>query len=179
MSIRDIAGQVGIKESSIYNHFSSKQHIFDTIISQSMEELQAYFGHIQVPAHDGDSVDMYDGLDFDGIFQKISNTYRYYFENENFRMFRNILMISRFDNAQCQTLYKKVFFEQPVAIQTRVFSRMMDLGIFKRADAGAVAMEFYGPVFTMVHLYDSYAEVEAPLRTHLALFMENFRMGEQ
>lgn len=35
-----------------------------------------------------------DGLDFDGLFQKISRTFRYYFENENFRMFRNILMIS-------------------------------------------------------------------------------------
>ena len=34
VSVRDIAKAVGIKESSLYNHFKNKQDIFDTIISE-------------------------------------------------------------------------------------------------------------------------------------------------
>ncbi len=32
VSVRDIAKAVGIKESSLYNHFKNKQDIFDSIV---------------------------------------------------------------------------------------------------------------------------------------------------
>jgi len=34
ISVRDIANAVGIKASSLYNHFKNKQDIFDTIIER-------------------------------------------------------------------------------------------------------------------------------------------------
>ena len=33
VSVRQIAGEVGIKESSIYNHFKSKEAILDSILN--------------------------------------------------------------------------------------------------------------------------------------------------
>lgn len=39
-SIRDIAKEVGIKESSIYNHFASKNNILDTILEYQIEGYQ-------------------------------------------------------------------------------------------------------------------------------------------
>ncbi len=178
VSIRDIAGAVGIKESSIYNHFKGKQEIFDTIIQQSIDEMAAYFVGIQVPANKEDNVSMYDGLKFDALYEKISNTFRYYFENENIRMLKNILLISQFDNPSCRSLYKRVFYDEPVAIQTRVFQRMMDIHMFRFADAGQLAVEFYGPVFAMIHLYDTFEDVEALLRSHLRLFIQCFGTEE-
>jgi len=41
VSVRDIARSVGIKESSIYNHYSSKQSILDGICAQFIETLHA------------------------------------------------------------------------------------------------------------------------------------------
>lgn len=32
VSVRDIAGQVGIKQSSLYKHYTSKQDIFDSLV---------------------------------------------------------------------------------------------------------------------------------------------------
>ena len=34
VSVRDIAYAVGIKESSLYNHFKNKQDIFDSILRE-------------------------------------------------------------------------------------------------------------------------------------------------
>lgn len=41
VSIRDIAGTVGIKESSIYYHFKSKQDILDTLVRKYEEKIQS------------------------------------------------------------------------------------------------------------------------------------------
>lgn len=32
VSVREIAGAIGIKESSLYNHFANKQEIFDQTV---------------------------------------------------------------------------------------------------------------------------------------------------
>ena len=32
VSVRDIAGQVGIKQSSLYKHYTNKQDIFDSLV---------------------------------------------------------------------------------------------------------------------------------------------------
>ena len=39
VSVRQIAGEVGIKESSIYNHYSSKQEILNAIFEYYIDEM--------------------------------------------------------------------------------------------------------------------------------------------
>ena len=39
VSVRQIASEVGIKESSIYNHYSSKQAILNRILEYYVEEM--------------------------------------------------------------------------------------------------------------------------------------------
>lgn len=43
VSIRDIATEVGIKPASIYNHFTSKEALLETIMIRYSEEYEAYF----------------------------------------------------------------------------------------------------------------------------------------
>ena len=43
ISVRDIANAVGIKASSLYNHFKSKHDIFDTIIGRYSEHVNNFF----------------------------------------------------------------------------------------------------------------------------------------
>ena len=49
VSVREIAGAIGIKESSLYNHFANKQEIFDqTVESVSYTHLftETYTGRL-------------------------------------------------------------------------------------------------------------------------------------
>ena len=39
VSVRQIAGEVGIKESSIYNHYNSKEAILDSILNFYIEKM--------------------------------------------------------------------------------------------------------------------------------------------
>lgn len=39
VSVRDITGKVGIKESSLYNHFKSKEEILTTIFERFRSEF--------------------------------------------------------------------------------------------------------------------------------------------
>ena len=48
ISVRDIAKAVGIKASSLYNHFKNKQDIFDTIIEKYSAHINKLLEHIKI-----------------------------------------------------------------------------------------------------------------------------------
>ncbi len=177
VSIRDIAGKVGIRESSIYNHFENKQAIFDEIIRLCTEEMQNWFMRVQVPERAGADVSMYDGLSYELLEKKIMDTFRFYFENESAVLLRRILLISQFDNERCRALYRRLFYEEPVRIQTAVFARQMETGAFRKADPGKAAVEFYGPVFLLLHVSDSFEQIREALTAHLQEFLHNYAKG--
>ena len=43
VSVRDIARAVGVKESSLYNHFKNKQDIFDDILREYAQRTEEFF----------------------------------------------------------------------------------------------------------------------------------------
>ena len=49
VTVRDIASAVGIKASSIYNHFESKQDIFNTIIDKYTAINKSFFDSLNKP----------------------------------------------------------------------------------------------------------------------------------
>ncbi|MEK5257273.1 TetR/AcrR family transcriptional regulator [Paenibacillus sp. FSL F4-0125] len=40
VSVREIAGAVGIRESALYKHYKNKQDIFDTVVQVAAERIQ-------------------------------------------------------------------------------------------------------------------------------------------
>ena len=43
VTVRDIASAVGIKASSLYNHFENKQNIFNTIVDKYTTINESFF----------------------------------------------------------------------------------------------------------------------------------------
>ena len=46
VSIRDICGEVGIKESTLYYHFKNKQDILDSLVAKFKNHIAELLGHI-------------------------------------------------------------------------------------------------------------------------------------
>ncbi len=54
VSVRDIAASVGIKDASLYNHFSGKQALFDAILEGAITRLRGYFEPMTAPVTEAD-----------------------------------------------------------------------------------------------------------------------------
>ena len=69
-SVKNIADAVGIKDASLYNHFKSKQEIFDSIvelISKHISELSQTLGVPQYDKPDTLASGFFIKLDLDGL----------------------------------------------------------------------------------------------------------------
>src|SRR5690554_7789726 len=50
VSMRELAAEVGIKASSIYNHFSSKEDIFNSLLTEMQNRYEQIVHQVRVPS---------------------------------------------------------------------------------------------------------------------------------
>ena len=69
-SVKNIADAVGIKDASLYNHFKSKQEIFDSIVELILEHISGLSEKLGIPSYDEQYVStygFYENLDLEEI----------------------------------------------------------------------------------------------------------------
>lgn len=136
VSIRDIAGEVGIKESSVYFHYKNKQAIFDALLSDvrgHMEGMKARFG---ARFDEGGEVT-------EEAFVAVAVHYLHgFFGSEPMHLFVDMLSIERHASEAAAQVYRELLFEVPIAHQRQVFAQMQARGIFRPGDAEALAREY-------------------------------------
>ena len=64
VSVREIAGAIGIKESSLYNHFANKQEIFDQTVEFCWQEAETYFKEQGLPFTGEEDLNIFGEEDF-------------------------------------------------------------------------------------------------------------------
>ena len=155
VSVRDIAYGIGIKESSLYNHFSSKQDIFNQLITVCKEIVSNQYSILNLKEYISNNKD-YSYHSLQEILQSISRTiYNFYTSNEYLRMFRQMLIIEQYKNLEIGRLYKDIFIDQAIQYQTTLFSYLMETGAIAKGQPKALALEFYSPIFLLLCRYDS------------------------
>lgn len=66
MSVRDIAKEVGVRESTLYRHFKSKQDIWDNIIVVMKDRITSAYKENQVP----EAAKQYDNIYLSGAIHR-------------------------------------------------------------------------------------------------------------
>ena len=141
VSIRDICKCVGIKESSVYYHFESKQNIFDELLNKFSEIAKGMMAQLENGLTDGEN-GFSDGID------TVSN---YFFEQYLMDDFCNkvmrIMFIDQFNNENARNLYQYWLMDEPLNFQKKIFSALMNLGMITNCDSEYLSVKYYAPIY--------------------------------
>ena len=174
VSVRDIARAVGIRESSIYNHFQSKRAVFDAIVDLCVQQSERYFREGGLPYDAGDDASVYTGIGMEDLQELIERTFRFFFDDPWNARFRRLLLLSQYADPRCRDIYRQLYRDKCVRVQAYIFAALMDAGELRREDPPAVAAEFHGPMLMLIHTCDSFEEARPFIRTHVEQFRKNY-----
>ena len=112
VSVGEIAEAVGIKAPSLYNHYPSKQAIFDAIVETTALQYEKDTGridiHVQRAAAD---IPMLMTIGEEELFEKVRQIFDYSLHNDNIRKFRKMMTIEQFRSPSLGELYTRRFSE--------------------------------------------------------------------
>ena len=184
VSVRDIARAVGIKESSLYNHFQNKQDIYDSILAfyeargeevGNTLDLTNEEKRYVVDAHIND---LYRNMTPEQFFRMAETLFDYYFADELNVKLRKMLTIEQYRDQEAARRYRENAFEAALTYQTELFAALIEEGLFRRADPYMVALAFYSPIFVMLYKFDAtpegHAEAKAQFLRHIDHFVQTY-----
>jgi AcrR family transcriptional regulator len=151
VSIREITRAVGIKESSLYNHFESKQQILDEIF----DFLKRQFEAMTIPEEA--VAEMIANLTPEGFMELSVQSFRMYLGNPLFVKIWRILSIERHKNARARELFNTHFIDEPMAYQAKVFEALMEKGLMRSQNPKLLAREFFSYI---LYVYFRYIETD-------------------
>ena len=160
-SVKNIADAVGIKDASLYNHFKSKQEIFDSIvclISKHISRLSQTLGITQYDKQDSPLSDFFIKLDLEGLKKITEESFIFYLTDPYIARFWRIAHMEQYSNPQIYTMFRKIFMEDAIDYQEKLFKEMMDQGVFYPGDARATAISFYAPIYLLLSMYSNQPE---------------------
>ena len=141
VSIRQIAGEVGIRESAIYNHYKSKEEIFAAIMSDF--KSRSVSGEIL-------SDDLLDDLSNPEKFLKnFSNRLINHWNSSEERKFIRLLLMEQFTKIGSRDLSVSDYLTELRSICKMIFSEMGKAGIIKKFDPEILTEEFITPLFVI------------------------------
>ena len=180
VSIREIAAAVGIKESSLYNHFKGKRDILDTIITETIQRYEKTLESLRVPkTGDPDISSQYDCFSDEAFETLCTNIFLFYLKDDYISKLRRLLAIEQYGNQELGELFRVTFIDRILANQAKVLQQFIDDDRFIQGDAYTMALHFYAPVFLLLHKYDNNIQDEAQaieeLRKHVRQYNQLYR----
>ena len=146
VSIRDICGEVGIKESTLYYHFKNKQDILDSLFIRFEEHVNSLLNVLHSPDAWNDSrrpsFEWIDTCFFDQ-----------YLLDPFCNMMMRLMLIEQLHNKDIQQKYNRWLFEEPYKIEMSVFETLSGLGIMNGETALQAGKNFYGYITMLVFKY--------------------------
>lgn len=183
VSVGEIAQAVGIKAPSLYNHYPSKQAIFDAIVEATAKQYEADTDkadiHVQNSAQD---VPVFTAITEEALFEKVRQIFEYSLHNETISRFRKMMTIEQFRSPELAALYSRRYAERLVEYHAGIFRALIAAGEIMAADPETLAMMYVSPVLTLIGICDRQPERESEcldqLKRHVYLFYNMVHGGK-
>ena len=180
VSVKEIANAVGIKDSSLYKHYSSKQEIFDSLIEQVDERFEQYIAAYKLPQGSIEKIAVeYGENNFENLKKAVEAVFEFFMKDEEAVQFRRLVTIEQMKNQKASKSFKSWFLDDAIDFQTKLITELMDKGYLIKEDASLLALQFYAPFYTLLIKYDGYPdkyeEALNKLRAHIDLFVSMYK----
>lgn len=169
VSVRQIAREVGIKESSIYNHYSSKQAILNRILEYYVEEMTSD----EIPL-DQASLNLDRGFDF--FYRAGFEAFLSKLEEERMMKITRLLFIESYHNDEVRNFLKKSIIDAPVEGWIVLFDLMKTKGLIEKGcDTRQLSESFfyYGMFLLYEHFIINYPEDDEKFLRDFMIKTEN------
>lgn len=182
VSVGEIARAVGIKAPSLYNHYPSKQAIFDAIVEATARQYESDTDkadiHVQNSARD---VPVFTEITKEALFEKVRQIFEYSLHNETISRFRKMMTIEQFRSSALAALYSRRCVERLVEYHAGIFRALISAGEIISADPETLSMTYVAPVLTLIGVCDRQPERESEcldkLKRHVYLFYNMVHNG--
>ncbi len=156
VSMRDIAASVGIKAASLYNHFNSKEEIFDGIMELMSVRYEETARKMHIPLGDLCTIsNAYINISEKFLIEIASGLFLYFLKDDFASKFRRMLTMEQYRNEKAERMFKNYFINRAISYQSSLFADMIKKGTFKAFDPYIMAINFYAPIFLLLLEYDN------------------------
>ncbi len=173
VSIRDITREVGIKESSLYNHFSSKEQILERILS----DFEAEYRKILPPREMLDAI-LARTTPPQFLMQGFLN-FKERLTNPAVQRMWRVLHMEQYRHPRARQILLHNLIGETIELMEDVFARWIAQGKVKPLDPRALAASYQYPVFSMTTEWsllsfagEDTAEAERRMTDHIKLFFD-------
>ena len=184
VSVGEIAKATGIKAPSLYNHFPSKQAIFDAIVESTATQYEEDTGKIDIHVQDAEQdIPVFTEITAEFLFEKVRQIFEYSLHKESISRFRRMMTIEQFRSTELAAQYSSRYVDRVLAYHAGIFRALIAAGEIQEEDPEVLAMMYMAPVLTLIGICDRQPEREAEcvekLRRHVELFFRMVHAKEQ
>ncbi|GAF64288.1 putative transcriptional regulator [Bacillus sp. TS-2] len=180
VSIREITREVGIKESSLYNHFRSKDEIIKTIFEYFRNEFAKTLPPIEKLEK------LLERLNIQEFFEQGFENFKMHLVNPTNEKLWRILYIEHFRNPLAREIFLNDIIKKVLEFLEVVFEKLIYHGKVRSLSPKLLAAEYQYPIFSMVTEYNMLRfdqrntdEIENKMKEHVNFFLETISIESE
>lgn len=176
-SIRDLARDVGIRESSVYKHFPSKQALFDALIERADARMADVAGQFGVSVESPEAASpAYVGMTEERLVAVAQGFFDAVLHDPELVVLRRLFVVNQYRDDVIGERLRDYWIDRPLQFQASLFRDLFATGEFRDGfDPEQTALAFYGPILTLLQLAEGGGESEGRARDLLARHVGHFR----
>ncbi len=182
VSVGEIAAAVGIKAPSLYNHYKSKQAIFEAIVEDTAARYERDTDNLDVHVQDvTKDFATFGHITVQALTEKVRGIFLYSLHDKNVSLFRKMMTIEQFRSPELAALYSERYVDRMVEYHANIFRNLIAAGEIANLNAVTLAYTYVSPVITLLGVCDRQPEREEEclkkLDEHVKLFFDTYNIS--